>query len=153
MKKIITILLITFFTNNLSGQDNKGNLLLEGSLLGSWTEIAISVNNIGYYISDNFALSTGYVIGLWESDLVNMNFGGRYHLSDNFLAYTDIYIANRPNGDVSISSLDLGVKTRYYATKWMSIEPGVGILVTNILDGDNTFLITKLGFSLHFSKN
>ena len=153
MKKIITILLIAFFTNNLSAQDNKGNLLLEGSLLGSWTEIAISGNNIGYYIADNFALSTGYAIGIVESDLVNMNFGGRYHLSDNFLAYTDIYIASDEYGDVSISSLDLGVKTRYYATKWMSIEPGVGLFVTDIGDTGATFLITKLGFSLHFSKN
>ena len=155
MKKIITILLIAFFTNNLSAQDNKGNLLLEGSLLGSWTEIAISGNNIGYYITDNFALSTGYAIGLVESDLVNMNFGGRYHLSDNFLAYTDIYIFSEGVGPTyeSTYSLDLGVKTRYYATKWMSIEPGVGLFVTDIGDTGTTFLITRLGFSLHFSKN
>ena len=153
MKKIITILLITIFTNNLSAQDNKGDLLLEGSLLGSWTEIAISGYNIGYYITDKFVLSTGYAIELVDQDFVEMNFGGRYHLPNNLLAYTDLYIASDESGDVSMSSLELGLKNRYYATEWMSIEPGVGLFVTNMGSDPQTFLISKLGFSLHFSKN
>jgi hypothetical protein len=152
MKKIITILLIAFFTNNLSAQDNKGNLLLEGNLIGtSWSEISISGNNIGYYITDKIALNTGYVIGLVESDLFSMNFGARFHSWDNVITYVDMYFASDEYGEVVLYSGELGVKTRYYVTKWMSIDPGVGMVIAD--DYGTTFLMSRLGFSLHFSKN
>ena len=152
MKKIIPILLVALFTNNLSSQDNKGNLLLEGNLIGAgWSEISISGNHIGYYITDKVALSTGYVIGLVESDLVNMNFGARYHIGDKVITYADMYFASDEYGDVILYSGEIGVKTRYYVTDWMSIDPGVGMVIAD--DYGTTFLMTRLGFSLHFSKN
>ena len=124
MKKILTILCAVILTFNAYAQPSKGSLLLEGSLTGAWTGIAIDNANVfGVYFSDKFALVGGTKGGLINDETLMTVLGARVHFSESTLLFTNIVYNDVPE----TLGIALGVGNRFYANDWLAFEPRAGI--------------------------
>lgn len=124
MKKFIIILTIFLISNNVFSQHSKGDLLLESQFNGAWSSLALSDNTVfGLYISDNFALIMGTSIGLVENSELSLKLGGRYHLNNNSIVFSDLHYDDYTQN----LNINLGISNRFFANDWLAFEPKVGI--------------------------
>ncbi len=140
---ILTLLFFMLFFTTTQAQTQKGNLLLEGTISGSWTSIALTDNTtFGYYLNDNLAITLGFNIGVIESDNSNFKLGTRYHFNEQTLAYADLGVISEE------FAISLGLGYRFYANDWMALEPRVGLAT----EGDALLFKTDVNVSLFFNK-
>ena len=67
--------------------------MLEGGLDGTaWTGLATTDLMFGMYLSDGFALTMGYEIGIVEDESLNFKLGARVHFSESQLIKIDLLI-------------------------------------------------------------
>ena len=145
MKKYYCILLLFLITFNLNAQSSmeKGALLLEGNLSGTaWTSLATKNNNFGLYLTDGFAMTIGYEIGIVESETLRGNLGARIHFTESQLLKVNLSYDDA----TEIFAGYIGIANRFYYKEWMSIEPQVGLAYAD----EMMVLLTGVGFNLHF---
>ena len=142
MKNFIVLLSFLVFFSNTSAQTQQGDLLLESTITGSWTSIALSdKSTFGYYLNENLAITLGFNIGLIDSDINDISIGSRYHLNEHVLTFLDIDLVSEN------FNLDLGLGYRFYANDWMALEPRIGLEYTESL-----LLKSSINLSLYFNK-
>ena len=144
MKNFIVILSFLVFFSNTSAQTQKGDLLLESTISGSWTSIALSdKSTFGYYLKENLAITLGFNIGIIDNDINDISIGSRYHLNEHVLTFLDIdldFLSENFN-------LDLGLGYRFYANDWLALEPRLGLEYEEAL-----LLKSSINLSLFFNK-
>ena len=135
MKKITTLIIMLLFTANSFSQHQKGDLLLEGILSGSWTSLGLLDNTVfGTYITDDMAITAGLIAVMDDEISLSTTLGVRYHFSGDFnkaiLGKNPLVYATLINYRVGVDSdlaWEAGVRNRFYANKWLAFEPGMGV--------------------------
>ena len=161
MKKLFTILFTLLLTSNLFSQQptEKGDLLLEGNLGGVALNSLVVNPGIGIYLSDRFAIVSGFEATLTgETGISLTSLGGRVHFTEDKLMIINLHIYEVEDfsvysGYVSAFNIGIGYAQRFYFKDWISIQPYTGFDYT-IIDGGDGVLHFKsgIGFNLHFER-
>ena len=118
--KYLTLLLL-FSSLFLNAQTQKGDLLLESTINGSWTSIELSDNaTFGYYVGEKVAITLGFNIGIIDNVDFHLSLGSRYHINEHVLTFLDFIIS-----DLEENRINFGLGYRFYANDWIALEPRI----------------------------